>query len=86
MWDAEAWGGEFAFHAPNGDVVQTVEPKPGRLLAFENTDLSYHSVLPTAPGAGVRMTVAASLLASSRATDTRLKALFMPNREPVAHN
>ncbi len=74
------WGGGFAFFRPNGDLVTKIDPVPGRLLAFENTDLAYHGVLPTAPGAAVRATVATSLLAEARPGDTRERALFMPMR------
>lgn len=78
----EEWGGEFAFFTPTGDVWKVIEPVPGRLLVFENTDLSYHGVLPVRSIAAERVSVSCSLLAPSRPEDTRARALFMPFRAP----
>lgn len=75
-----SWGGDFAFFDPDGKVIGTVEPKPGRLLAFQNTDLAYHGVLPTSADAADRVTVASSLLTNAREGDTRTRALFLPKR------
>lgn len=74
-------GGQFAFFSPNGTVVQTFDPLPGRLVAFEAChDLSYHGTLPTAADAPERVSVCYSLLTEVRACDTRRRALFMPGR------
>ncbi len=80
MWHPD-FGGNFAFCRPDGTAAMEIEPQPGRLLAFESGhDLAYHAVCPIAEDADDRVTVACSLLAPVRATDTRQKALFMPRR------
>jgi hypothetical protein len=77
-WKPE-WGGEFAFFDPDGRVAAKFQPAPGRLVAFDSShDLAYHGVLPVS--GGERVTVATSLLADARPTDTRRRALFMPPR------
>jgi len=42
----EEWGGALCLCDPVGSVVQRFIPKPGRLVAFETNDLSYHMVEP----------------------------------------
>lgn len=74
-----AWGGQFYLANPLGDVVCEFEAAPGRLIAFENTDLAYHGVCPVA-GPAERVTVATTLLADARPSDTRARALFLPRR------
>lgn len=78
-WRLE-YGGDFAFYSPMGNPMKWIEPTPGRLVVFENTDLAYHGVEPTAPDAPERVTLTCSLLAPVRPTDTRCRALFLPAR------
>lgn len=77
-WEPD-WGGRFYFADPGGDAVTWIDPLPGRLLAFESTDLSYHGV-ERVNGPAERVTVATSLLAPAREYDTRKRALFLPPR------
>lgn len=77
-WESE-WGGEFVLTDPMGNVVTSIEPKPGRLIAFETNDLSYHGVSPIT-GPCERASVAVYLLAPAGAHNTRQRALFIPNR------
>ncbi|MBV6695150.1 2OG-Fe(II) oxygenase [Serratia quinivorans] len=37
-------GGEFLIHNKNGEVIDAIEPLPGRSLIFKRTENSYHSV------------------------------------------
>jgi len=78
-WESD-WGGEFAFFHPSGAVALAIEPLPGRLVAFENTDLACHGVLPIQTHAAERVSLSSSLVAASRASDTRERAWFLPNR------
>lgn len=78
-WKPE-YGGRFYFADPLGEVVKRIDPLPGRLLAFETTDLAYHGVEKVAADAPERLTVTSSLLAQARESDTRKRALFMPPR------
>lgn len=78
----EEWGGAFEACAPSGSPVQRVYPAPGRLVAFETTDLSYHGVAGTRPDAPERATLAVSYLAPARPSATRERALFLPSRRP----
>lgn len=84
-WERQ-WGGELYLADPGGQPIQVFEPCPGRVVAFECSDLSYHGVFPTAADAGERVSVAAYLLCDRelrRECDrpfTRRRALFMPNR------
>ncbi len=77
-WEPE-WGGQFYFAHSDGNPALLYDPVPGRLIVWEQTDLAYHGVMPV-NGEVERVSVASSLLAPARETDTRLKALFMPNR------
>jgi hypothetical protein len=74
------WGGALALCDPMGNVVRRVQPAPGRLVAFEVSDLSYHAVEPTAPDAAPRLTAAVYYLAVAGPHDTRRRALFLPSR------
>jgi len=78
-WRA-SWGGDLYLADPLGVPVQCFRPEPGRVVAFECTDLSYHGVLPTAPDAAERVSLAASMLAPAGPQNTRQRALFIPNR------
>ena len=76
-WKPE-WDGAFVLCDPMGGVVKRIEPRPGRMVAFECGDLSYHGVEQV--GAAVRVSVAAYLLADATAANTRRRALFLPPR------
>jgi Rps23 Pro-64 3,4-dihydroxylase Tpa1-like proline 4-hydroxylase len=75
----EEWGGALQFCDPLGKVVHQVYPRPGRLVAFEVSDLSYHGVSEIT-GHVCRVTVACYLLARASEQNTRQRALFMPKR------
>lgn len=77
-WQSE-WGGQFYLADTNGHPVVTIEPRPGRLLAFETNDLSYHGVKPVT-GPCDRVSLAVYYLADATERDTRTRALFIPNR------
>jgi hypothetical protein len=77
-WRRE-WGGMFYLADPLGNPVVEIEPRPGRLVAFETNDLSYHGVTPVT-GPAERVSVAAYLLADATPANTRRRALFLPNR------
>ncbi len=79
-WD-EKWGGELSFYLPNGNKSISYAPLPGRLIAFENSDVSYHGVDKTRREAEDRVSLSISLLAPRRASDTRVKAMFWPTRK-----
>jgi 2OG-Fe(II) oxygenase superfamily len=76
----EDWGGGFEVCRPDGSVAERIYPSPGRLLAFETSDLSYHGTQRTTPDAPDRVTLAVYYLAPARPSATRVRALFMPNR------
>ncbi len=78
-WE-EAWGGGFEVCRPDGSVAERIYPAPGRLLAFETSDLSYHGTQRTVPDAPDRITLAVYYLAPARPSATRVRALFIPNR------
>lgn len=82
QWQEE-WGGAFEMCNPDGRVVERLYPSPGRLVAFETSDLSYHGTQPTRSDAPDRMTLAVYYLARARPEATRVRALFMPNRRPT---
>lgn len=77
-WEAD-WGGEFYLADPMGKPVVTLSPQPGRLVAFETNDLSYHGVLPMT-GPAERVSIAAYLLTDATPANTRQRALFLPVR------
>lgn len=76
---SESDGGYLEFFAPSGEVAHRLAPLPGRLVAFENTDLAVHGV-SRVTGPNDRVTVALSLLADAREQDVREKAMFWPSR------
>jgi hypothetical protein len=77
-WEA-GWGGEFYLADTDGNPVVTLEPKPGRLVAFETNDLSYHGVLPVT-GPAERVSVAVYLLEPAGPGNVRTRAMFLPRR------
>lgn len=77
VWEA-GWGGELYLADPNGNPLVLVDPRPGRVVAFEVGDLSYHGHAPTSDVAGDRVSVAVYLLRSGQHTRTR--AQFLPQR------
>ena len=79
-WES-AWGGDLLLCDPAGRVVVAIAPTPGRLVAFEGGPASYHGVRRTAADAPPRVSAAAYYLAPARASATRARALFIPNRQ-----
>jgi Rps23 Pro-64 3,4-dihydroxylase Tpa1-like proline 4-hydroxylase len=79
-WRPE-WGGQLLLCDPMGKTVTAIDPLPGRLVAFESGVSSYHGVRRTSPDAPPRVSAAAYYLAPARESATRLRALFLPNRD-----
>jgi Rps23 Pro-64 3,4-dihydroxylase Tpa1-like proline 4-hydroxylase len=77
-WKHE-WGGALILCEPLGKVCKRVYPAPGRLFAFEVSDVSYHGVEEII-GPVPRVTTACYLLGQASGKETRQRALFMPNR------
>jgi predicted 2-oxoglutarate/Fe(II)-dependent dioxygenase YbiX len=75
----EFWGGALCLCDPMGNVVKKIYPTPGRLVAFECSDLSYHSV-ERITGPHERVTLAVYFLTDATGQETRRRALFMPTR------
>lgn len=75
----EEWGGALVLCDPMGQVVKRFYPAPGRLVAFEVGDLSYHGVEPIT-GPVERVTAAVYYLTAAGPHNTRRRALFMPHR------
>lgn len=75
----EEWGGALVLCDPLGNVKERIYPKPGRLVAFEVSDLSYHGV-EKVTGPVERVTAAVYYLSAATHTNTRQRALFLPNR------
>lgn len=78
-WKPE-WGGHLLLADPMGKPVVEIEPKPGRVVAFETSDNSYHGVRQLSKDAKPRVTAAVYLITNLRDGVTRERALFMPNR------
>jgi len=76
------FGGQLLLMDPNGKTVAEINPFPGRLVAFETGDESYHGVRVISPRHGPRVSVAAYMLSAIRPNVTRTRALFFPNRSP----
>lgn len=75
----EEWGGALVLCDPLGAVVTRLYPRPGRLVAFEVGDLSYHGVEPVT-GPAERVTAAVYYLSAATPANTRRRALFLPAR------
>ena len=78
-WKPE-WGGAFIMCDAGGNVVERVYPSPGRIVVFENSDVSYHATESVSVYAPERVTAAVFFIAPARPGVTRKRALFMPNR------
>lgn len=78
VWE-RTWGGSLILCDPLGHVVTRIEPVPGRLVAFEVGDLSYHGV-ERVTGPAERVTAAVYYLSPASPVNTRQRAIFMPNR------
>lgn len=78
-WE-ESWGGRLLLCDPTGRPAVRIDPSPGRLVAFEVSDLSYHGVEATTENSGERISVAAYMLAPAGPHNTRCRALFVPTR------
>lgn len=70
-----AWGGALVLCDPSGNPVTRIYPEPGRVVAFECGDLSYHGV-EEVTGPFERITTVSSYLVPVG----RTRALFVPNR------
>lgn len=77
-WERD-WGGNLELCDPMGRVVKSIEPLPGRLVAFECSDLSYHGV-STVTGPAERVSVACYYLTPTMRHNVRQRALFLPVR------
>lgn len=77
-WRVE-WGGALVLCNPMGEPMVRIHPAPGRMVAFETNDLSYHGVEPVT-GPVERVTAAMYFLAPAGPQNTRRRALFIPNR------
>lgn len=73
------WGGALVLCDAMGEAKKRIYPAPGRLVAFEVGDLSYHGVEPVT-GPVERITAAVYYLGPAGARNTRKRALFLPNR------
>lgn len=73
------WGGGLVLCDPDGGIIRRFDPLPGRLIAFENSDLAYHGVEPIT-GPAERVSLALSFLAPAGPANTRTGALFRLNR------
>lgn len=78
-WDP-AWGGELLLCDATGRAVVAIEPKPGRLTAFECGPGSFHGVRVINGKQAVRLSCAVYYLADARETAIRRRAMFLPNR------
>lgn len=78
VWEP-GWGGALVFTDPDGRPWKRVEPVPGRVVAWEQSDLAYHGVGPVT-GPAERVTACAFYLAPATAASTRTRALFLPDR------
>jgi len=78
-WKKE-YGGQLLLCDPMGNVAKEIEPTPGRVIAFETSDESYHGVRRLSKNAPLRLTAAVYLVSDLREGVTRSRALFMPNR------
>lgn len=78
-WRPE-WGGRLVLANPSGNAVVKIDPLPGRLVAFENSDLSYHGGERVTDDAKPRISFMACMLAKTRPSATRHRAVYLPNR------
>lgn len=70
-------GGELVFSNTEGEIVSTIEPLPGRLVLFENTDFSYHGVNPYNKCDRHRITLEVPLLTSARPHNVRMVSHYL---------
>jgi hypothetical protein len=77
----EEWGGAFILADAAGNPVRKIYPAPGRIVAFENGEESYHGTEPLATDAPDRLTACVFFVSPARPNATRRRALFMPNRQ-----
>lgn len=75
-WDG-SWDGHLTLCNPYGNKVEEFAPMPGRLVAFECSDISYHGVLKTLR---TRVSIATAFLAPASERNTRVRSLFIPSR------
>ncbi len=80
-WE-EQWKGRFQLWDDSArEVVKSIDPKPGRVLVWESSDIAYHGT-ELVCGIDDRITAAVYYLAPARLGCTRKRALFVPKRQP----
>jgi len=80
VWQ-KSWGGAFELWDPNARKVKaSVEPAPGRAVAWLPSDTAFHGTQLVAKDAEARATLAVYYLAPARPEAVRTRALFVPNR------
>ena len=79
-WEPE-WGGSLLLCDGMGKRIKSFLPTPGEAILFEGGPIAFHGTEQTADDAPPRVTMAMYYLARARPSATRLRALFMPNRE-----
>jgi Rps23 Pro-64 3,4-dihydroxylase Tpa1-like proline 4-hydroxylase len=78
-WEPE-WGGRLLLCNAQGEAIQKIDPLPGRLVIFETSDISFHGVEEISKDAEPRISLATYFLGEARPEETRLRAMFLPNR------
>lgn len=79
-WRGE-WGGALQFwDSLAAEVCESISPRFGRVVVWENSDLAYHSVSPVQSPDVPRITAAAYYLSAPRPQAVRSRALFVPER------
>jgi hypothetical protein len=73
----ESTGGELQLCSTNGDLEISLAPIPGRLVFFENSDTSYHSVSYVREQ---RVSLAIPFLSKASGHNVRTRSLFIPVR------
>jgi hypothetical protein len=81
-WRKE-WGGQLLLSDPMGKPVAEIDPVPGRLVAFECGDLSFHGVRKVGWDAFPRISAAVYYLSPARPGAVRQRAMYFPNRNPT---
>jgi hypothetical protein len=82
-WSPDWGGGLELWDEMAETVVATIVPAPGRCVAWEPTDVAFHSV-STVTGPEPRVTLASYFLSvPARPSARRRRALFVPPRTPT---
>jgi hypothetical protein len=78
-WRPE-WGGQLLLADAMGKPVVEIDPLPGRLVAFECGDDSFHGVRQLSHEAMPRVSAAVYYLSPARPGAVRKRAMYFPNR------